>query len=70
MFEQINFPVWLQVVFFIVSLWEIAWKGFGLWRAGKNNEPIWFIFMLIVNTAGILPIVYLAWFDKKKTNKK
>jgi len=70
MFEQINFPVWLQVVFFIASLWEIAWKGFGLWRAGKNNEPIWFIFMLIVNTAGILPIVYLAWFDKKKTNKK
>ncbi|MDP2990199.1 MAG: DUF5652 family protein [Kiritimatiellota bacterium] len=50
----------------IVAIWEVVWKGFALWRAGRNGQPVWFIFLLIVNSAGILPIIYLLFFNKKR----
>ena len=40
-------------------VWDIAWKGFALWRAGNNKQPVWFVFILIINSVGILPIIYL-----------
>jgi len=54
-------------------LWSLIWKGLALWKTGRNNQLVWFIFILIFNTAGILPIVYLLFFQKKtksKTKKK
>lgn len=47
-------------------IWTIILKGFGLWRSGRNNQPAWFIAMLILNTLGILPIFYLLFFQPKK----
>jgi hypothetical protein len=49
----------------LLAVWELAWKGFALWRAVKNNQPAWFIVMLILNTAGILEILYLFVFGKR-----
>ncbi len=49
-----------------ITLWELIWKGFGMWRAGRRNQPIWFILILILNTFGILPIVYLILTKQKK----
>lgn len=46
-------------------LWEIIWKGIALWNAAKNNQLSWFISIFILNTAGILPIVYLKFFKEK-----
>jgi hypothetical protein len=46
-------------------IWELIWKGLALWRAGRNNQPHWFVALLILNTVGILPIVYLKFFQKK-----
>ena len=43
-----------------VVIWELVWKGLALWRAGRNNHPGWFVALLLLNTAGILPIIYLA----------
>ncbi len=47
-------------------IWEAIWKGVGLWKSGKNNQLYWFIAMFILNTAGILPIIYLRFYQKKK----
>jgi len=47
-------------------IWEAVWKGIGLWKSAKNNQSGWFIAIFILNTAGILPIVYLKFFQKKK----
>ncbi len=47
-------------------LWEIIWKGFALWRAGRRNQPAWFFLLFVLNTAGILPIVYLFVTREKK----
>jgi len=64
-----NFPTWLSTLLVIAELWDLAWKGAGLWKSSKNNHMPWFVAMLIFNTIGILPIIYLGWFDKKSSVK-
>lgn len=51
-------------------IWEVIWKSIGLWKAGRNNQLAWFICIFIFNTVGILPIVYLAFFQSKKRSSK
>ncbi|HVU75390.1 MAG TPA: DUF5652 family protein [Candidatus Paceibacterota bacterium] len=43
----------------IAILWNIVWKGLALWRAGRLGHKWWFIVMLVLNTFGILEIIYL-----------
>lgn len=52
--------------YFPLLLWSYLWTGLVLWRAAKLNQKNWFIFFLIVHTAGILEIIYLFYFAKKK----
>lgn len=54
----------------ILMVWTTIWKGIGLWFAGKNQQKIWFIFMLIFNIAGLLPIAYLLWGRPKQVVKE
>ncbi len=49
-----------------LGLWELLWKAIALWKTGRNNQLYWFGFILILNTVGILPIIYLVFFQKKK----
>ena len=49
----------------LLVLWDLVWKGIGLWSAGQNNQKYWFIAILLFNTAGILPIIYLKFFQKQ-----
>lgn len=53
-------------VFFPVMVWALAWKGFALWRAGRLNQPKWFVALLVINTLGILEIIYLFIISKPK----
>lgn len=41
-------------------LWELTWKALALWRAAHNNQRGWFVALLIINSAGVLPIIYLV----------
>jgi hypothetical protein len=62
-------PAWIHAVgplFIILIIWSIFWKGLGLWHAGRNGHPWWFFFILILNTAGILEIIYLFAILKLK----
>lgn len=43
----------------ILVLWELFWKGITLWKTGRRNQLGWFVAILVVNSAGILPILYL-----------
>lgn len=51
-------------MFFILAVWSIAWKGFALWVAAKEEKKWWFIPILIFNTAGILEIIYIFFFSE------
>lgn len=59
----LGIPIWL---FLLIAVWEIIWKGIALWKTGRNNQLVWFVFILILNTIGILPIIYLLFFQKRK----
>jgi hypothetical protein len=54
---------WLVIL--LVVVWEAVWKGIALWLAARNGHLIWFIFLLILNTAGILPIIYIFAFSRR-----
>lgn len=54
----------------LVVAWSIVWKGIALWKAARNNHTAWFVVMLIVNSVGILEIIYIFFFSHKKKNNK
>ncbi|MEI8103694.1 MAG: DUF5652 family protein [Candidatus Moraniibacteriota bacterium] len=39
--------------------WSLFWKGLALWHAGQRGQGWWFVIVLVVNTVGILELVYL-----------
>ena len=49
----------------VVIVWTVYWKYRALWHAAKHDNKWWFIGLLIVNTLGILEILYLYVFSKK-----
>lgn len=55
---------------FVLYGWSILWKGLALWNAVKNSQRNWFLAILILNTMGILEIIYLFGFAKKKFTLK
>jgi methionyl-tRNA synthetase len=59
---------WLSLLI-ALAVWELVWKGLALWRAGKNKQLAWFVVMLVLNTAGILEIIYLVFFSHKQLKK-
>jgi hypothetical protein len=50
----------------VIALWTVAWKGWALWIAARQREKYWFIALLLLNTVGILPILYIYFFSKRK----
>lgn len=47
----------------LAAVWELVWKGLALWRAGRRHDTVWFVVLLLLNTMGILPIIYLLTHD-------
>jgi len=57
-------PWWLLL---IVFLWVLPWKGVALWQAARNNQKVWFVIFMLVNTMAFLEILYLLfWAEPKK----
>lgn len=50
----------------VFALWSIVWKGMALWKSARLGHKGWFIALLIINTAGILEILYIYVFSKPK----
>ncbi len=63
--DALPFSSVFLIVILVVALWELLWKGVALWKSARNNDLAWFVCILIFNTAGILPIIYILFFSKK-----
>ena len=50
----------------LALVWSIPWKAWALWRSARLNQRYWFVVLLLVNTLGILEILYLFVFNKKQ----
>jgi len=56
-------------ILMLLFIWSFIWKGIALWKAAQNQSKIWFVVLLIVNTVGILEIIYIFCCSKKKTEQ-
>jgi len=54
----------------LVIVWSLIWKGIALWKSARKNQPVWFIILLVVNTMGILEILYIFLFSKIDLERK
>ena len=68
---QLGISIWILVV---ILIWSAIWKLIALWKSAKKGHVAWFILLAIVNTIGILEILYVYIFSeinlKKKTPEK
>ena len=53
----------------LAAIWDLVWKGLGMWRAAQQKQTGWFVAILLINTLGILPILYLYVFSKPEHSK-
>jgi MFS superfamily sulfate permease-like transporter len=56
-------PVWVKVTLLLLAVWSLIWKGLALWKSARLNQPLWFLLLLVVNTMGILEILYIYVFS-------
>src|SRR3989338_6667143 len=56
----------LAPLIFLFVLWSLVWKGLALWHSARRGQYWWFVILLVVNTLGILEIVYLFFVAKLK----
>lgn len=64
-FHTLYFPGLSLAGFLLLALWTIIWQGFALWHSARAGQRNWFLANLILNTLGIIPIIYLIWFRPK-----
>ncbi len=50
-------------------IWSLPWKAIALWKAARRKATIWYIALLIINTVGILEILYIFIFCNKQEEK-
>ncbi|RJQ13790.1 hypothetical protein C4553_02720 [Candidatus Parcubacteria bacterium] len=59
------FTPWGWFGFWALLIWSLVWKGLALWKAARSGSKEWFVALLVINTVGILEILYLYVFSKK-----
>jgi len=55
-----------KVVLLLILVWTLVWKGMALWKSARLGSRNWFIALLVINTVGILEILYIYYFSKKR----
>ena len=49
----------LPVGIMCLIVWSAVWTGLALWHAARRGNTGWFIWFLLVHTAGIAELIYL-----------
>lgn len=65
-------PFWLGALLpfaILFILWALVWKGLALWHAARRGQYWWFLALLVINTFGILEIIYLFVVAKLKVKE-
>ncbi len=68
MTEWLNtLPAWTML---LAVVWTLPWKGVALWKAAQKKDVPWFVALMLVNTLGLLEILYIFVFNKMEWKKK
>lgn len=60
--------VWLFIVVLVV--WSTVWKIIALWKAARNGQKVWFIVLFVLNTVGLLEMIYVLIVAKRSEQPK
>jgi hypothetical protein len=60
---QLGISIWLLCA---LLAWSLVWKLLALWKSARKGSVVWFVVFALVNTVGILPILYIFVFSKMK----
>lgn len=60
---QLSVP---PAVLIALYIWSLVAKGIALWRAANLGQRNWFIIILVVNTVGIVELIYLFKYATKR----
>jgi type IV secretory pathway TrbD component len=55
---------WMLIV--VGVAWALLWKGIALWKAARLGQSWWFVALLLINTLGLLEILYLFVFSRRR----
>ena len=66
--ENLQMLVCFWIVIVALALLDAILKAFALWHSARKNQQAWFVCLIVFNTCGILPLIYLL--ANHKNNKK
>ncbi len=70
MFIPGQVPFWF-VAFAPFLVLDLCLKAWALWRAARMNKLGWFVVLAIINSVGILPVIFLVITNEEyKKNEK
>ncbi len=58
--------LWFPGLMLGLIVWSLVWKGLALWKSAQKGDRNWFIALLVLNTMGILDILYIYVLSDKK----
>jgi len=64
--SELGISIWLLVV---IIIWSYFWKLLALWKSARKGSVAWFILLALINTVGILEILYIFVFSEMKFKK-
>lgn len=67
--QLMNQNPWLGWLLILLIVWSLPWKAMALWKAAKNDQKIWFVIFIVLNTVGILEIIYLFFLGKENSEE-
>ena len=55
----------LTSLLLILLILDILLRALALWKSARADQLGWFVALMVLNTMGILPIIYLLFFTRK-----
>jgi len=52
-----------------IMIWTMVWKGLALWQSAKEGKKTWFVVLFLINSLGILEIIYLFKFSNFRKDR-
>ncbi len=60
----------IGVLVILVTIIDLVLRGMALWRSARAGQSAWFVGLLVFNTVGILPAIYLLMHRKPQISAK
>ncbi len=66
LFDLVSRFLWLIIT---LAVADSIIRALALWRSARNSQQAWFICLIIFNTLGLLPLIYILFFSQPKGKK-